>query len=94
MLLFLMDSVMETGSYLDYGLFLQSVMLAATELGLSTCPQASLGEYPQIVRDELGYDDSTLVLCGMSLGYEDTSDPVNSYRTPREDVDSFTRFYG
>lgn len=93
MLLFFMDSVMETGSYLDYGMFLQSIMLTATEMGLATCPQAALGEYPHIVRDELGYDDSSMVLCGISLGYEDTSDAVNSYRTPREEVDTFTRFY-
>lgn len=93
MILFLMDAVMETGSYMDYGMFIQSVMLTATEMGLATCPQAALAEYPQIVRDELGYDDTITVVCGMSLGYEDTSDAVNSYRTPREDVDTFTRFY-
>ncbi|MFT6389280.1 MAG: nitroreductase [Cellvibrionaceae bacterium] len=93
MLLFLMDSVMETGSYMDYGMFIQSAMLMATEMGLATCPQAALAEYPNIVRDQLAYDASTTVVCGMALGYEDTSAVINRYRTPREVVDSFTHFF-
>ncbi|WP_455365124.1 nitroreductase [Kaarinaea lacus] len=93
MLFFFMDSVMETGSFLDYGMFLQSIMLAAVEEGLATCPQAALAEYPQIVKQELGYPEDSILLCGMALGYEDTEALVNSYRTPREEVNSFTRFF-
>ncbi len=93
MLLFFIDPVMQTGSYLDYGLFLQSVMLMAVEEGLATCPQAALGEYPQIVKQTLGYDAEAILLCGMALGYEDTEALVNSYRTPREEVASFTRYF-
>ena len=93
MLLFFMDNVMAKGSYMDYGMFIQSVMLAAMEYGLASCPQAALAEYPTIVKDTLGYSDSTVLLCGMSLGYEDTGAAVNSYRTPREEVESFTQFF-
>ena len=93
MLLFFMDPVMETGSYLDYGMFLQSVMLAAVEEGLASCPQASLAEYPKIVKQTLGYPADSILLCGMALGYEDQEAPINSYRTPREEVASFTRFF-
>lgn len=93
MLLFLMDADMETGSYMDYGMFIQSVMLTASSMGLATCPQAALAEYPDIVRKQLGYDDSVTLVCGMSLGYEDVAAAVNSYRTPRLEVDSFTRFF-
>lgn len=93
MLFFFLDKGMETGSFLDYGMFIQSIMLAAVEEGLATCPQAALGEYPQIVKEELGYPDDCILLCGMSLGYEDTSAKINSYRTPREEVESFTRFF-
>lgn len=93
MLLFFLDKEMETGSYLDYGMFIQSLMLAAVEEGLATCPQAALGEYPQIVKQELGYPDDCVLLCGMSLGYEDANAKINSYRTPREEVASFTRFF-
>lgn len=92
-LMFLLDEIMEMGSYLDYGMFLQSVMLAATEKGLATCPQAALAEYPDIVRHVLGYDASTKVICGIALGYEDVSAKVNHYRTERETVESFTQFY-
>lgn len=93
MLLFFIDSVLATGSYMDYGMFLQTLMLKAVEEGVATCPQAALAEYPEIVRELLGYPDTALLLCGMALGYEDTNAPVNTYRTPRESVDSFTRFY-
>ena len=93
MLLFLMDGIMETGSFLDYGMFIQSVMLAAQEKGLATCPQAALGEYPKIVKNKLGYADDTILLCGMAMGYEDTSAAVNSYRTPRQEVSEFTKIF-
>lgn len=93
MLLFFIDPVMEQGSFLDYGMFIQSIMLAAVEEGLATCPQAALGEYPQIVKQTLGYPEQSILICGMSLGYEDTKAVVNSYRTPREEVSAFTRYF-
>ena len=93
MLLFFMDGIMETGSFLDYGMFLQSVMLMAVEEGLATCPQAALGEFPAIVKSSLGYPEDSILLCGMSLGYEDTDALVNSYRTPREEVETFTQYF-
>ena len=93
MLLFFIDSSLAKGSYVDYGMFLQSLMLAAMEEGLATCPQAALAEYPQLVRQFLGYPPKALLLCGIAVGYEDRQHPVNSYRTPREEVASFTRFF-
>jgi nitroreductase len=74
-------------------MFLQSIMLAAVEEGLATCPQASLAEYPQIIREELDYPPETVVVCGMALGYADRSSSVNSYRTGREGVEAFARFF-
>lgn len=93
MLLFYIDKVMETGSYMDYGMFLQSIMLAAESEGLATCPQASLAEYPDVVKSLLHSSDNERLICGMALGYEDKSALVNSYRTPREPVSAFTTFY-
>jgi len=93
MLLFFMDSVMATGSFLDYGMFLQSVMLAAIEEGLATCPQASLAEYPKIIKETLGYPDEVILICGMAMGYEDSHAPVNNYRTSREEIDTFSLFF-
>lgn len=93
MLIFLMDDLLNTGSFLDYGMFLQNLMLLAEEAGLATCPQGALGEYPNIIRQQLGYDDSHIVLGGMALGYEDKAHPVNQYRTEREEVEHFSRFF-
>jgi len=93
MLFFFIDPVLETGSFLDYGMFLQSIMLSAVEEGLATCPQAALGEFPGIVKEALDYPQDSILICGMALGYEDTTALVNSYRTSREEVDSFTRFF-
>ncbi|OGR17412.1 MAG: nitroreductase [Desulfobacterales bacterium GWB2_56_26] len=92
-LFFFLDPVMQKGSFLDYGMFLQSVMLAAQEEGLATCAQAALGQYPQLIKDFLGYSRDTTLICGMALGYEDKEAPVNHYRTPREEVVVFTRFF-
>lgn len=93
MLLFFMDSDMATGSFLDYGMFLQSVMLAAIEEGLATCPQAALAEYPKIIKETLGYPDKVILICGMAMGYEDSHASVNNYRTSREEIDTFSRFF-
>jgi nitroreductase len=92
-LFFFLDSVMKKGSFLDYGMFIQSVMLAALEKELATCPQAALGQYPDLVKDALGYSRDTILICGMALGYEDKEAPVNNYRTPREEVETFTKFF-
>lgn len=92
-LYFCIDSVLQKGSYLDYGMFLQSIMLVATELGLGTCPMASLAQFPSIVKKELGIDDDKILLCGMALGYEDKNAPINSYRTKRVSLEEFSSFY-
>lgn len=83
----------EKGSFMDCGMFIQSILLMATELGFATCAQAALAEYPSIVRHKLGYSDDMLLLCGIALGYEDKSAPINSYRTPREEISKFTKFF-
>lgn len=92
-LFFFLDSIMKKGSFLDYGMFIQSVMLAALEEELATCPQAALGQYPALIKDALGYSRETILICGMALGYEDKDAPVNNYRTPREEMETFTRFF-
>jgi len=92
-LLFFIDKDMQTGSWLDMGMFMQNIMLAARHHGLETCPQASLAEYPDIVRRILGMSSDKLLLCGMSLGYADAEAAVNQYRLEREPVENFTRWY-
>jgi len=91
-LFFFLDKVMKTGSFMDYGMFLQSVMLMAESEGLATCPQAALGQGSHIVKQALNYPEESYLLCGLALGYEDKEHIVNSYRTPRLEVDEFARF--
>ena len=92
-LLFFIDKTMEKGSFMDYGMFIQSIMLSAIEYGLATCPQAALGEYPDIIREEFPEYKDKHVLCGLALGYEDKKNIVNSYRTTREDLDKFVNYF-
>jgi len=92
-LFFFLNEDAEQGSYLDYGMFLQSVMLAAVDQGLATCPQAALTEYPHIVKQALEQQSHSVLICGMALGYEDKDALVNSYRTEREDYMTFTHFF-
>ena len=93
MLLFFIDEVLDTGSFLDYGMFLQNIMLLAEEHGLATCPQGALGEFPSIVKKELNIDSSKKLIGGMALGYKDETHPVNQYRTSRIELDEFCTFY-
>jgi len=81
------------GAYVDLGIFLQSLMLAALEEGLATCPQQALAEYPQIVKQTLGLGDDTVLVCGVALGHENPSAPVNQYRTPRAEPVEFVRYF-
>ena len=66
MLLFFIYNIMKKGSYVDYGMFLQSIMLFAVAKGLATCPQAALGEYPKIAKKKFGFSDDITLICGMS----------------------------
>ena len=68
-------------------------MLAARAHALETCPQASLAEYPDIVRGILAIPATRALVCGMALGYADAGAPVNSYRTEREPVSAFTTWH-
>jgi nitroreductase len=91
-LMFTMDRVMGRGSLIDYGMFQQTLMLAARAFGLHTCPQAAWNNYAKIVLPFIGASSDEMLVCGMSLGYADESAQVNTYKTPRETVDSFTRW--
>ncbi len=92
-LFFFIDKRMNTGSWVDMGMFIQNVMLAAVDYGLGTCPQASLAEYPDRVRQILNLDQQLALICGMSLGYPDKDHVVNQYRLAREETQDFAHWY-
>lgn len=92
--IFTIDSALERGSWIDYGTFLQNIMIAAKARGLDTCPQISFVKYHEIIRKHLSIPSSDTVVCGMSMGYADMTEPVNSLRLTREPVETFTSFFG
>ena len=89
-LMFTLDRVMGRGSLVDYGMFLQNIMVAARGHGLHTCPQAAWNGFAKIILPHIGAGDSEMLVCGMALGYADPSDKVNGLHTPREPVETFT----
>ena len=91
-LIFAIDRVMRQGSWLDYGMFLQSVMVAARARGLDTCPQAAFTQFHRLISEHVGAPDNEQVVCGMSLGHADPAAVENTLVTEREPVSGFTRF--
>jgi len=91
-LMFTIDRVMEKGSWLDYGMFLQSVMVAARGRGLDTCPQAAFTQFHKIIMPAIGASPQEMLVCGMSLGHADPTAVENSLVTEREPVSGFARF--
>jgi len=93
-LIFTTHTVMEQGSYLDYGMFVQTVMIAAKARGLDTCPQAALNPFHQIIHAELGMGENETMVCAMSMGYANPEAPENQLRTERAPVEEWVKFVG
>jgi nitroreductase len=91
-LMFTLDPVMGRGSMFDYGMFVQNIMLAARARGLHTCPQAAWNAFHSIILPHIGAGEGEMLVCGMSLGYADESDKVNTFVTPRVPVQEFTHW--
>jgi len=90
----LFDRRLEIGSWLDYGMFLQNVMVAARGIGLHTCPQAAFASMPNTVRAALGLPFQDAVVCGMAIGYADPDAVENTLRTTRVPAREFMSFAG
>jgi nitroreductase len=82
------------GAWLDTGMFLQNVMLAARAFGLDTCPQAAIASAHTVLRRELGIPEAQMVVCGMSLGHARAEAVENALVTEREPVAGFAKFFG
>ena len=88
-LMFTIDRRLSQGSWIDYGMFLQNLMLAATSRGLATCPQAAWIDYHEIIGRQLGFATGEQLVCGMALGYEDQEAIESSFRTERVPLSDF-----
>jgi nitroreductase len=91
-LIFTIDRVLEQGSWLDYGMFLQNVMVAARGRGLDTCPQAAFTQFHRIIAEQLELPANEMLVCGMALGYADESKIENTLITERAPLVQFARF--
>lgn len=91
-LIFTIDRKLEKGSWLDYGMFLQTIMLAARSRGLHTCAEAAIASFPDVVRRELSLTHDSVVICGMAMGYADPDDIINTFQPPRIAVDDYAVF--
>jgi nitroreductase len=93
-MIFTIDRVMRQGSWLDYGMFLQNIMVAARARGLDTCPQAAFTQFHRVIAEALKLPESEMVVCGMSLGHADPDAAENRLITEREPLEGFVRLHG
>ncbi len=89
-LMFTIDRVLNRGSLVDYGMFLQNIMVAARGHGLHSCPQAAWNGFSKIILPHIGAGPDEMLVCGMALGYADESALVNTFHTPRVSAEEFT----
>lgn len=93
-MIFTIHRDLATGSWLDYGMFMQNIMLLAREHGLHTCPQAAWADYHQAVRESLQLTDDEIVVCGLAMGYADPSAIENTLVTTRVALEDHVSFLG
>lgn len=91
-LIFTMDQEFPIGSWLDMGMFMHSIMIAARSYGLDTCAEASFIDYAKQVRELLMIGENEKLICGMALGYRDPAAPVNNFNTERAPLSEFVSF--
>jgi nitroreductase len=92
-MVFTIDRRLERGSWLDYGMFLQSIMVAARGFGLHSCAEASIAEFHPIIRNQLSLPENEMVVCGIALGYADHQAVINGFHTARETLEAFATFH-
>jgi len=68
------------GTFIDCGAYMQSIMLAAQEFGIDSCPQGSTTEFGRVVARELQTPDNLALLYSVVLGYSDSDAKINSYQ--------------
>ena len=93
-LIFTIDRRLNVHSWLDLGLFVQNVMIAAKARGIDTCPQAVFARFHAVVARHLDMPEDEVTVCGMSMGFADVTAGVNQVQMPRARVQDFARFVG
>ena len=93
-MIFTLDEDLEIGSFIDLGIYLGSLMIAARGRGLHTCAQAAFADFHSVIRPLLNIPANEIIICGMALGHLDPDAPVNRLKTSRADLDAFATFDG
>lgn len=83
---------LEAGAKMAIAMLMQNIMLLAKAQGLDTCPQASWNDYHKIIMPILGATDDEQLVCGMSLGYADVNEKINSFHPSRLSLEEFAVF--
>jgi nitroreductase len=89
-----LDRRLNTGSFMDVGMFIQNILVAARAQGLHTCAQAAFAWFHKIAREHLPMGDNEILLCGIALGHEDVDAPENAFITERASLHEFVSFHG
>jgi nitroreductase len=88
-----LDRRLAQGALIDIGMFAENFMVAASSIGLATCPQAAFAHYHDIIAGELTLRADEMMLFGIALGFEDPNTVQNSLRAPRAPVSEFSIFH-
>lgn len=92
-MIFTIDRIMKIGSWLDFGMFLQNIMVSARGHGLHTCPQAAFAPFHKVIRQALDIPQEETVVCGMALGHIDPDAIENTLQTERAPLHEFVSFF-
>ena len=87
-----MDRRLATGTFMDVGMFIQSILVGARGEGLHSCGQVAFTRFHTLIADQLNFKENEMLVCGVSVGYEDTSAPENSLRVEKLDYTDYTTF--
>ena len=93
-MIFTLEEDLEIGSWLDLGIFIGSLAVAARGRGLDTCPQAAFADFHEVIRPILGIPDNQIIICGMALGHADPDHVINRLQTQRAPLADFASFEG
>lgn len=93
-MIFTLDEDLEIGSWLDLGIYIGALTIAARGRGLDTCPQAAFADFHAVIREQLGIPQNEIVICGMALGRADPDAPENRLVTERAPASEFATFDG
>ena len=87
-----MDKRLATGTFMDVGMFIQSILVGARGEGLHSCGQVAFTKFHTLIAEQLEFKENEMLVCGVSIGYEDTSAAENALRVEKLQYSDFTTF--